>query len=203
MAKQSGASIMSIVKFILSILLLPVVVGTARSFFDQLFSLGSFYDVIICGMLTYLIVSLFVVPLKGIYQLMQKAFSDLFKGVPFLASHLPLVLPLLPTLLLIVLYVMASLFKVTVAEKPFLFFVGFTLAMHVILTARELQEGDPDTLKPQYFLSMTLVFVMNLVIIAALLDLNFARFSFVEFYNSSVNFVKDLYLLLYKRLFAV
>jgi len=191
---------MGIIQFILSILLLPVVVGSTRAFWGELSSAQEVYSLFMAGVLTYVVTHLFLVNFQGLYQGGQKLFADGFKFSPFLASFVPLVLPLFPVVLMLTFYVCAKFFSMKEWEPYCVFFTGLTFAMHLILTAQVLREEDKGIFKAHYFFVMILGYVFNLAIIAGLLDLNFASFAFMDFFDGAVENVKEIYIYLYTRL---
>jgi hypothetical protein len=193
---------MGLIKFLLSIVFLPVLVGVTRAFCGELIAARDIYHLFSCGVVTYVVTHLFFVNFHGLYQGGQKLFSDGLKFSPFLASFVPLVLPLFPVILSVTFFICAKFFSMREWEPYFIFFIGLTFAMHLILTAHIMREEDSGIFKAHYFFVMSLGIVLNLAIIAALLDLNFASFTFLNFFDNSVTHVKDIYLYIYQRLFV-
>lgn len=191
---------MGIIKFLLSVILLPVVVGATKAFCGELFAAKEIYHLFTCGVVTYVVMHLFFVNFQGVYQSGQKIFSDGLKFSPFLSSFLPLALPLFPVILMVIFFICSKFFSMKEWEPYFIFFTGMTFAMHLILTAQIIRDEDGGIFKAHYFFIMSLGFVLNLVILASLLDLNFTSFSFMNFFDKSVENVESIYLYIYHRL---
>lgn len=177
-----GKGIIDIVKLIVAGFLIPVVFSATTSFNEQMQQLASdYYQIFWGGFFLYVFVHLFVFEPKGVYQAGQRVFNDIFGLFPRVSAAIILIIPCISTLLLIVLYLLSSVLKVSGHEKYFLFFSAFFLSSHIILTAKDLYEEDKHSLKPSYFFTLSLVSILNFLIIAFLLSLNFERFSFPSF----------------------
>ena len=191
---------MGIVKIIFSIVLLPVVVGITKAFCSELFIAREIYHLFLWGVITYVVTHLFFVNFHGIYQGGQKIFADGLKFSPFLSSFVPLVLPLFPMILMVAFFVCAKFFAMKEWEPYFVFFTGMTSAMHLILTAQIIREEDGGVFKAHYFFTMSLGIIFNLIILSALLSMNFSSFSFMGFFDRSLEEVKNIYFFVYDRL---
>jgi len=201
---KNTQSIESIFKFIAFIFLLPVAVAVVTGFFDELSNLlSSHYRAFIFGIVTFVAFHLFVFTPRSIYASGQKAFAGIFSLFPRAASVITLIVPLISSLLLIVLYLCTNIFKMSGSEKQFIFFAGFFLAFHFVLTAKDMFDEDTAFLKPKYFFGISFVLIINLLIIAALLDMNFIKFSFSAFLTDSIGKTRDLYLSFPNNIFSV
>ena len=185
--------IVSVVKFLIGLFLVPVVAAVTFSFREELSGIGSAYDFFVWGILAYVIFHLFIFVPQTLYQSGQRVFADIFGFFPRLASVMPIVVPLLPVMTLFLLYICASSLKVPGVERYFMFFAGFVLAVHVVLTARDLYEEDMARLKGRYLLTMCLVYITNILIVAFLIDLNFSEFSFLKFFWAGAENIGNAY----------
>ena len=194
---------MALIKFLFSILLLPIVFAITTAFHGELVVVKPVYHLFTFGIVVFAITHLFVLNLSGIYQGGQKLLSDGLKFSPFLAGFIPLVLPLFPTLLMLTLYVAGKFFAMGQWEPYIIFFTGVTFAMHLILTAQILREEDTGLFKAHYFFVMGLGYIFNILIIAALFNLNFANLPFLKFFDQAMLGVKDIYVYIYSRLAGI
>ena len=191
---------MGLIKFIIAVVLLPIVVAAARAFVWEVGRLPlNVYQVLVSGIIAYLICHLFVVSLKTIYDFGQKAFAESMKFSPFLANYLPAFLPVIPMLILLALYITNALTKGTKLEPYFIFFFSFTLTMHIVLTAQSLYSEDNTAIKAHYFLVMSVAFLLNVVFISLMLDLTFPSFSAISFLGKAWENMKDYYIFFYDR----
>ena len=193
---------MAILKLILGLGLLPAVIGVSKSFCAELAAFHSMDDMFLWGGAAYLMVHLFVYSPKNLFAYMQRIFADLLRFAPtFVAVLLPRMIPMVPGLLLLVLYVAQHTLGVGArAEAYFLFFIGFTLAMHIILTAHELQDEDTSVVKSHYLFSMALAYTVNLVVMGFLLHLNFPHFSFPTFWAGALEETEGIYKVVFQYL---
>lgn len=185
--------IVSIIKLLIGLFFVPVVIAVTFSFRKELSGIGSAYDFFVWGVLAYVIFHLFIFVPQTLYQSGQRVFADIFGFFPRIASVMSIIVPLLPCMALFLLYICASSLKVPGVERYFMFVAGFVLAVHVILTAKDLYEEDVSRIKGRYLLTLCLVYITNIVIVAFLVGLNFSQFSFSKFFLSGVENISNAY----------
>jgi len=185
-------SLNGILKLIAFLFLVPVVIAVIQAFGVELSNLiDSQYEAFVLGVISLIIIHLFVFTPLTVYQSGQKVFAEVFGLFPRVGNIIALIVPLLASLLLIILYLCSNIFKISGFEKQFLFFVGFFLAFHIVLTANDMYDEDTTFLKPNYFFGISLVVIFNILIVSSLLELNFDRFSFLEFLNICLENTKN------------
>ncbi len=185
--------ILSLIKFFLAVLLFPVVIGVVVGLLHMIESLGDLSRYFIWGAGSYVILNLFLHPMQSFQRFVQKVFSEILKFSPFLASHMPLFIPVLPVLLLLILYILESFGRPGLLQDYIIFAVGFFLSMHMVLTAKDLFEEDTSGFKAHYLFMMSLVFIVTLSLTVLLLDLNFQRVDFMDFFRDAMDVVTDIY----------
>lgn len=154
------------------------------------------------GMISYVLFHFFVAEPAGIYQYGKGMVAEIFKFFAPLVIAAPLALPIFSILLLIALYFAPFIVKQADLSAYFLFFASFFLAMHMVLTARDLRAQDPETLKSQYFFSIALVYIISLLTIAAMLHLGLPKFSFINCITAAFTFSGQIYTAIFKQLFV-
>ena len=81
--------------------------------------------------------------------------------------------------------------------SQFIFLIGFSWAFHVVFTAHFIKMKQPDILKIGTVFSMSLIYLINLAILAFILSLLFVEVSFWEFVKASscqtFNFYQHLF----------
>ena len=197
-----GAAILTIIKLIVAVLFIPTVYALSAGFVKELPGMGGMESVFLWGGMTYTLLQLFFYSPQGVFQFGQKIFGEIFKAVPLLAAVVPLFVPILPTMILIACYVAVSFFGYASAQPYLIFFAGFTVAMHLILSAHAEFEEDDNALKPHYLFLISLTYAFNLLLIALLLNLNFPKFSFTNMFMSSFDTAKEIYIQVYQQLFV-
>ena len=85
----------------------------------------------------------------------------------------------------------------------FVFFIGFTLAMHIIMTVDALKIAQPDLIRTGYLVSLALIYVINMIVTGFVIGLILAGFSFIDFFTQFCIETKELYLLIFRQLFGI
>ncbi|MFA5261059.1 MAG: hypothetical protein WC450_07525 [Candidatus Omnitrophota bacterium] len=189
----------AVIKFVVAVILLPMVAAVIKGFGDELACQESMQALFMWGVLIYTVWHLFIFSFARLFEFFQKIFADIFRFSLIAQAVVPRVIPLGPTFLLLVYFIVTHLFRLKGTEPIVYFLTGFSLALHVILIAAELYQEDPQFLKPHYFFSICLTCVGNLLIVALLLDLDFDRFSFLSFWQHSADYTAGFYKYLLKQ----
>lgn len=113
----------------------------------------------------------------------------------------PYFVPLYTILLSIVYFGASYLWDISRYRSLFLFFIGMSVAFHIIMTIEHIKQGQQDLLKTGYIISIAVIYISNLLILALLLNLLFSEFSFISFIQSSFSKSSDFYRLLFSQLF--
>ncbi len=186
----------SILKILGFVLILPLIIASVIAFQGQVLSLPMNKEVwLLWGAGIYIALHLFVYDFKDLYNLGNALIGKVisFKPVGY-------VLPLF-TVLVIMVYVITLIFGKFSWQPYFLFAIAFTLAMHVVLTAREIYQADNTILKAHYLLVFGAVFVVSILIISLLLAWAIPEFSIVGFVKSlsshTIHFYKSVYTALF------
>lgn len=121
----------------------------------------------------------------------------------FFISLSPYFIPVY-TLLLCLAYFIFSKLQDTSAYTPyFIFFLGFTLAMHIIMTVEALRVAQPDLIKTGYLFSLSLIYLINVMIAGLIIGFIFTGFSFADMFMDFCNGTKAVYILIFNQLFSV
>lgn len=108
------------------------------------------------------------------------------------------------TIILCLAYFIVSKFRDVSNYTPyFIFFIGFTFLMHIIMTAEALRVAQPDLIKTGYLLSLSLIYVINVLLAGFIISLIFTGFSFVDMFLQFCVETKELYILIFRQLFSV
>lgn len=207
--KISGLSnrAFGIIKFILGICLLPFVYSMSLAFLNQ-FSLvekslqGYFWS----GMLALLIVYLFIWEPQVIYAKGQRLLEMIFIFFKPLVKLAPYVLPIY-TIVLFIIYGLLPLVISTSGGKPAwllqysIFLIGFTFALHLVFSARSIRSQKSDFLKANYIFGFSLIYTINVALLAFCMNLIFKEFSFVNFSNSALQAADNIFYAVFKQLF--
>lgn len=215
-----------ILRTLLGFLFLPLVIASSRAFYSQLSEIGKLSKnqlYFFVGIGVYAILHLIFYKPAYLYVLgheLVHAFSTWICGgqvksfrvsstggsVSTTKSNLfillaPYFFPVY-TVGLSLVYFIGSFFRDLTLYLPFfLFLIGFSLAFHLILTADSLRTKQSDILKTGYLFSISLIYIVNLAIVAFILSLIFSNVFFSVFLTSTLSHSKDIYLAIFKQLF--
>ena len=83
----------------------------------------------------------------------------------------------------------------------FIFLIGFSLTFHLVITIDFLKTKQPDLIKTGYLLSLTLIYIVNLSVIALILSLIFPDISFLNFIRTSLESACNIYSAIVRQFF--
>lgn len=204
--KLSGFSrkVFNIVKFILGILLLPLVYASTIAFTDELslieqYLQGYFWT----GVVSLVIIYLFIWEPAKVYNQGQKILEFIFSFFKPLVRVAPYLLPVY-TIVFFLLYLLLALFiKSAWLISYTVFIFGFTLALHLVFGAKSLRSRKEDFLKGNYIFGFSFVYIINLFLAAVFLNSMFDQFSLVNFTNNSFNTAGSVIAAIFKQLFFI
>lgn len=216
-------------KLILGVLLIPFCFGTAIAFYREVskISLNSLDKMIfLWGVILYMIIHLFLFKPQRVYifghEIVHLLFSWLSGGkikkikisneggevktdrLNFLTLISPYIFPIYPLIFSLLFFILDASYKLGfIYLRIFLFTLGFTLTMHILMTAETLRRIQPDLIKAGYFLSLTLIFLINISVIAFVLSRIFTHFSFSSFLNLSFTVTYSIFSRIFAQFFSI
>lgn len=195
-------AIWGVIQFILFVCLAPLILTITTSFQNEIMTLRPEYrEYFEWGIVAYVLSNLFAYDFYGPYSFGRRVVTEIFKFLGPLAQVLSYVVSIF-TLLVIAIYFFIGLFLKIGPDTSFYFLlVGFTLSMHIVLSAKDLYDNEKLMFKPSYFFSMTLVYIASLMLMAFILDVAILEFSFPHFFGAFLDASEKLYALIYARLF--
>ncbi|MGE4357017.1 MAG: M50 family metallopeptidase [Candidatus Omnitrophota bacterium] len=219
-----------IFKFILGILLIPFCFGTSISLYRQISNISSHSPeemFFLWGVVLYTVMHLFIFKPQRIYvfghEMVHALFSWLCGGkvkkikisdkggevktdkINFLTLIAPYILPIYPLLLSLLFFVFdisyggLNIFYL----RTFIFLFGFSLAMHILMTAEALRRIQPDLIQAGYLFSIVFIYLVNIFIIAFVLSRIFSYFSFSSFLKHSLEITREIFSRIFTQLFSV
>ncbi|TRZ95284.1 hypothetical protein D4R78_04090 [bacterium] len=197
-----SSRIFSIIKFILGVCLLSFVYSYSAALIDELSLVDkSLQTDFWAGVVTLLIVYLFIWEPALIYTKGQKLVEIVFSFFRPLVRVAPYLIPIY-TLVLFFLYgIVYFIVKSESLTHYFVFLIGFSISLHLIFSAKSIRSKQGDFLKANYIFGFSLIYILNLILLAFGFNLIFKDFSFVNFFNSSYQFAKAIYYAVFKQLF--
>ena len=202
--KVSGFSgkIFGIIKFLLGVCLLPFVYSSSVSFWNEFCLIDKqLQNNLWSGVIFFLIIYLFVWEPAVIYNKGHRLLEIFFNFFKPLVKAAPYLLPIYTIVLFILYAILAATIKDARLIKYFIFLVGFTLALHLVFSAKTMRSKKGDFLKGNYIFGFSFIYVLNIGVLSFCLNLIFKEFSFVNFSNSTYSQAKDIFYVVFKQLF--
>jgi hypothetical protein len=170
-----------IIKLFLFIIFLPILLAVIMAFQKELMTLVENGVSFWWGVVGYVIFHLFIFTPQALYRFWQSVFMEVCAFSGAAVNAIVVAVPIIPTILLIIYFLAMIFFDKNWNPELVIFVTGFSLAMHVILSAQELYESDDSKLKGHYLMNISLSFIINIVLIVVLFGLVFDRFAFIPF----------------------
>ncbi|MDD5449416.1 MAG: hypothetical protein PHO42_02325 [Candidatus Omnitrophica bacterium] len=214
---------------VIGVILLPLTVTVSKAFYYQLAGISIFDSknqlYFLWGVTTYVIIYIFFFKLNYVYnfghefvhvistwlsfgkagdmKVSSKGGSVKTSKSNFFINISPYFIPIWTILLCLTFLISSKFTEIAVYAPYFIFFIGLTLAMHIILTVEALKIAQPDIIKTGYLFSLSLIYVINIVIVAFVMSLIFAGFSFIDFFTQFYIETRDLCTAIFVQLFRV
>ena len=195
--------LLTILKFFLFLLLLPLVIACVLAFQGQILGVPPIKEAwLLGGIVVYVVLHLFLYNFKDVYLFGRSIVTKLFTFLGPSAEIAGGVVPVY-AVLVICLGLLLKALGYGAYERFVLFALAFVSAMHVIGTAQQIYEADASPLKSQYLVSFGLILAANLVILALVIIPLVPEFSFMAFIESLAHRTASYYAHIYKVLFVV
>ena len=113
----------------------------------------------------------------------------------------PYLVPIYTLLLFFAYVLLSAMHKSDRILGYFIFLFGFSFALHLVFGAKSLRSRKGDFLKGNYIFGFSFVYVLNIFILALLLNLIFANFSVVDFSNDAFRLCGNIFRFSFRQLF--
>jgi hypothetical protein len=217
---------MAILRFIVSVFLIPVCVIATISFYNGIFAIKDVSDsglLFILGALLYSIMHLLLFRLDFLYIFGHEcmhAFATVCSGGK--ASNMkvsgkkgsvktttpnsfvmlaPYLVPVYTVIIAIIYFALSFFVDITRYSGIFIFLIGFTLMLHLAYTAESIREKQSDLIKTGYLSSISFIYLANLTIVFFIMSLFFKDASFMDFISNVYEKTKFFYYSFWKQLF--
>ena len=219
----------AILRLAIGVISLPVIIPASKAFYTQLSNIA-FMDSknplwFLYGAASYIIMHLFFFKPHFFYNLGHEGVHVLSTWLSFgkaknlkvsdrggsvqttksnfFISLSPYFIPIYTIIISLTYFFIAKFTDAAVYLPYFIFFIGFTFAMHIVMTAEALRVMQPDLIKTGYLFSLSLIYVLNVFLAGFIISLIFAGFSFVDMAGQFCLETKELYILIFRQLFFV
>lgn len=210
-SKSSGRSVrggggsgkvFGVIKFILGICLLPFVYASTLSFLREFTRVGGAWQHYFWwGVTGLLIVHLFVWEPAKVFTAGFKLIEILFNFFKPFVRVAPYVVPVYTLVVLISYGLFSTFIKDPWLIRSALFLLGFTLALHLVFSAKSLRGKREDLLKGNYIFGFSFVYLLNLLLLVFCFNVIFEKFSVFNFATNSYRIASTIFNSIFKQLF--
>jgi len=125
------STLMTVFKFVLVLLLMPIVWATAVVFHQYVVVLpGTYEDFFFWGMFGFVLIFLFIYQFWGVYEFGQKMVSGMLQFTAPANHFVAKIIPFYVTIILLLFYVIKHFLNIDQYDHYFMFFIGFAFTMH-------------------------------------------------------------------------
>jgi hypothetical protein len=191
-----------IIKFILGILALPFVYSSTAAFLNEFYLIEKPYqNYFWFGLIAFVLIYLFVWEPTIIYAKGQRLLEAFFQFFKPLVRVAPYLLPIYTIVLFIIYWLLSFNTKSEILLKNSIFLFGFSIALHLVFSAKSIRARKSDFLKANYIFGLSLLYIINVALLSFCLNLIFNEFSFVNFSNNTFKDAKNIFCAVFKQLF--
>lgn len=190
------------IKFILGICLLPFVYSASVSFIKELQTVGRVSQGFFwAGIISFLIIHLFIWEPVVIYRQGYRLLEIVFSFFAPLVRFAPYVVPIYTILIFLVYFLLSLIFKSKGFFNSFLLLFGFSFILHLVFSAKSVKSKQGDFLKANYLFGFSFIYIFNLLLVAFCLGVIFKNFTFIGFFNNSLQEAKGIFFSVFRQLF--
>ncbi|MFH1245147.1 MAG: hypothetical protein V1662_01535 [Candidatus Omnitrophota bacterium] len=218
--------VIRVIKAIIGILLIPVAVTVTSAFAAQLARIQEFASLpayFLKGVIAYLILHVILMKPAYLYVLghetahalaaficggQVRGFQASSSKGRVLSTKSNFFIALFPyffpayTIFFWLVYLVGRVFWDMTAYAPYLMFlIGFSLTLHLVMTIDSLKIKQSDIFKTGYFFSLSLIYILNLLIIGLILGVVFKEFSLPVMVASMLQRAGNIYYGIFAYLF--
>jgi hypothetical protein len=199
-----GDFIISLVKIVFFIVLLPVIFATVTTFQNHLANYPDLdLQTFLFGAYVLVMIFLFFYQFWGVYEFGKNIMNNLFK---FLAPFDKLLLNILSFYVLVTMllcFITNKLLDIHDYNFLFMFLLGFFMSLHILLVAQDLQDDEKSLIKPNYLFNIPVIIIGNVFLLVLFFDLLMGRWTFTEFFREMSLETQETFLISIKSIFGV
>lgn len=194
---------LNFLKFILALIVIPISFFLSESFRHVLIDLPEIeLHSFLFGIALYVAIHLLVFEPQGLYLFGQRLLEKSLGFYPPLASIISRALPIYAVILGLGCWGVSLFYRNFEFESVVMFFLGFTLSLHLTFFSKELRESDNSLAKSNYLLFIQLEYFLIVLILSTIFIFLDSDFSFGQFFLAVFESVKTFYVDVYRKLFV-
>ncbi|MCD4781991.1 MAG: hypothetical protein K8S27_15805 [Candidatus Omnitrophica bacterium] len=199
-----GDFLISMIKIMFFVVLLPVIFATVSTFQNHLANYPDLdLETFLSGAYVLLMIFLFFYQFWGVYEFGKNVMNNLFK---FLAPFDKLFLHILSFYVLVtmaIFYVTNNLLNVSDYNFLFMFLLGFFMSLHILLVAQDMQDDEKSLIKPNYLFHLPVIIIGNVFILVLFFDLLMERWTFVDYFKTLSLETQETFMISLKSIFSI
>jgi hypothetical protein len=193
--------LLSLLKFALAIIIIPLVYAVSVSFWQELKSIDpGLVNFFFFGVFGYLAFHILVLAPKAIYQKAAQFIQAIFGFLKPMGNLLSNILPIYALILLSIYFVTSLFIDVGIYSVLLLSLAGFFVTLHFILAAEGLKAQSEDLFKAGYMAWILFIWVFCIAASALVFHAAKTGFNFSDFSKNAYNMSVDLYQKVWQRL---
>jgi len=182
---------------------IPLIMGLSLGFAYQLVAQKrSVVDAFGGGVLTYVLVHIFVIKFSMLRKISQQAIGAMFGFFTPLKRLLSLAVPFYTVLFFLMYCILKYLVKYDIVLEHIVFLLSFGSIMHLVHVAMTLEENT-DSVRANYFFCLGLVFIAVLLILGACFNGVLKSFSIADVMQYGYQFFIRTYSAIWHQLFVL
>jgi len=218
--------IKSKIKFLIGLLFTPLIVSSSISLYQEVAAIRditSLHKYLLAGAAFYVVSFILSFRMDSIYvfehemthAVMVWAFGGKVKSIKVskdggsVAANksnvaitlAPYILPVNTALIALIYFFIAIFYDVRAVHEIFMFLVGFSFTMHIILTIDKLRSEQTDFLRLGHLGSVVVTYVINILLVSFLLSCIFTEVSFSNFIKGFWSKTQYVYIKIFTQLF--
>ena len=192
----------SVLKSIIIIFLLPWIYSSTTAFIIESKTIEkTFVNPFIWGIISFLVFYLFIYEPAKIYQKGQRITEATFRFLSPLVRVASFVLPIYSIIFFLIYYLLSFFIKSDLLLQLFIFLIGFSIAFHLVFTAKVLHSRKNDFLMINYLFSFGFIYLINIALVTLAFSILFASFSWLNFCRLSFQISKYIFSAVFGQLF--
>ncbi len=190
-------------KLLLGICLLPAVYASSACFGQQLYNLeGNVIKAFVWGIVAFVGFYFFVWEPAPVFKRGFRILEIVFQFFSPLVKFAPYALPIYTILIFLAFFILSPFMNLREYLDAIIFLAGFTFALHVVYCAKTMRTGkEAGKLKSGYIFGFSVIYILDMILMAFFFNLAFEKFSFLNFFNSAYHITKNIYIIVFRQLF--
>jgi hypothetical protein len=191
-----------VLKSLIVLFILPWIYAFTVAFINESKLIGgNSLESFIAGIISFLIIYLFICEPGKIFQQGQRITEATFRFLSPLIKFASFIVPIY-SIIFFVVYILISIFiKSERLLEIFMFLIGFCFALHLIFSAKSLHSRKDDFLMINYLFSFGFIYIINIALLAVGFSILFEAFSWLDFGKVSYQISKGIFFAVFGQLF--